>query len=265
MLKIMGIKIKAKEIDQVCPIHNVHLVTAVNLNSEPFCKMCVAEKMEQEKKELVQNFKKDNITSYLTDVSLVAKKSDYTKTFSNFKADRGSKEAEMGNSAYKIAQDYIKNPDKPIKALMYGTPGEGKTHLAMAILNKINGEANPPQRCLFIDINILFEKVKRSIGDSTEDWDRFTAIRRLSKADVLVLDDLGSESSMQADVNEATDFIQKLLKPVFDSQERIIITTNLTFEQLQRVYNPKLVSRLLEYSNGRRLNFGGIKDKRLLK
>jgi len=261
MQSLKGIKIKTKKVAQKCPIHDINLVQAAK--GEAFCPQCVQEQMEREKENLVSNFKNDRVKGMLNGFSLVDEASDYGKTFENFKAEKGTKEAQMGNATFQLAKEYIANSKKPIKTFMYGTPGEGKTHLAMAMLNKINEEAAPPQGCLFVNINTLFTYIKRSFDDPTWFWSEYNAIKKLTEADVLVLDDLGSESSMKMSATEASDYKQGILKQILDKQKRVIVTTNLTFDQLQRVYNPKLVSRLLENSNGRRLNFSGIEDKRL--
>ena len=67
----------------------------------------------------------------------------------------------------------------------------------------------------------------------------------------------------QNEATEATEFKQDVLKQILDKQKRLIVTTNLTLKELQQAYNPKIVSRLLSDSRGRRLDFTGISDKRL--
>ena len=121
----------------------------------------------------------------------------------------------------------------------------------------------PPQKCLFVDINNLFDAIYHSKDDPTSWWTEYNAIQFLGDVDVLVIDDFGSESSMRRDATEATEFKQKVLKKILDKQRRLIVTTNLTLSQLQQTYSPKIVSRLLSDSRGRRLDFTGISDKRL--
>lgn len=67
--------------------------------------------------------------------------------------------------------------------------------------------------------------------------------RLLTKVDLLVLDDLGSESSMNRD-KAASDFVQRTLFGILNSRKRIIITANLNAIELSNMYNDKLASRM---------------------
>lgn len=287
MQGLAGIKIPTKKSSEVCPIHHVHLVYMGKVQ-KPFCEACQREQVEQEKQNQVAEFKAQEIRKTLTTRSLVDDPADFKKTFANFEAEKGSKEAQVGNQAYLIAKKFIKDPShkyrdfwikkenqerrrkkleplpfehgKPLTALFYGTPGEGKSHLAMAMLNEINKKGD--QKCLFIDISVLFRKIYESKQNPNSWWTEYNAESLLTSVDVLVLDDLGSESSMTSTTTNATQFRQDILKQIFDRQKRLIVTTNLTLQQLKEVYNPKIVSRLLSNSDGCRLDFTGIKDKR---
>lgn len=261
MQSLEGIAIKTEKSDKMCLKHNIPM--ALDRQGKPFCTECIKEQIKAEKEKQVAKFNHDKIVSILRRKSLVDDVNDFDKLFSNFEADKGSKEAQMGNLAYKVAHELIDNPQKPITALFYGTPGEGKSHLAMSVLNEVNQKSEPPQKCLFVDINNLFDAIYHSKDDPTSWWTEYNAIQFLGGVDVLVIDDFGSESSMRRDATEATEFKQKVLKKILDKQRRLIVTTNLTLSQLQQAYNPKIVSRLLSDSRGRRLDFTGISDKRL--
>ena len=261
MQSLEDIAIKTKKSDKMCLKHNIPM--SLDRQGKPFCMECVREEIAAEKEKQVAKFNHDKIVTVLRRKSLVDNVSDFDKSFSNFKANKGSKEAQMGNLAYKIAHELIDKPQKPMTSLFYGTPGEGKSHLAMSVLNEVNQKSKLPQRCLFVDINNLFDAIYHSKDDPTSWWTEYNAVRFLGGVDVLVIDDLGSESSMRRDATEATEFKQKVLKKILDKQKRLIVTTNLTLSQLQQAYNPKIVSRLLSDSRGRRLDFTGISDKRL--
>lgn len=260
MQSLHGISIPTKESEKVCPIHHVHLVYTDRV--EPFCIKCTAERVEKEKRKAIDDFEINNVKRVLKRDSLVDLPEEYDCTFDNFEAQQGTKEAELKHRAKMIAYEAIKKTDKPIHAIFYGTPGEGKTHLAMSILNAVNDNANPPQKCLFIDINELINRIYSSFKNSNQLWTKDYAIKKLRSVNLLVLDDVGSESSMKSDTSEASNFIQEIMKKVLDGQKRLIITTNLTSQQLSQVYNPKIVSRMFAHSRGYAVDFSGIKDKR---
>lgn len=260
MQGLSGIKVPTKKEKAMCPIHHVHLVSVGKV--KPFCLKCAAEDIEKEKRKMIDDFRVNNVKDVLKRDSLVDIRDEYDCAFDTFKAKQGTKEAQLKHRAKMIAYDAIKMPDKPIHAIFYGTPGEGKTHLAMSILNAVNENADPPQKCLFIDINELINRIYSSFKNTNQLWNQDYAIKKLRSVDLLVLDDIGSESSMKSDTSEASNFIQEILKKVLDGQKRLIITTNLTSHQLSQVYNLKIVSRMFAHSHGYAIDFSGVKDKR---
>lgn len=261
MQGLAGIRIPTKQSSKICPIHHTHMVYTDRFKT-PFCMKCQQEKLRNEKKELDQINTKQVVRKELRRNSLVDNPAEYNHTFDNFKATEGTKEANMKAQARKIAGEYFKNPKASFNTLLYGTPGEGKTHLAMAMLNAVNQYSDPPQRCLFVNVTSLFLAIRSSFDNPMEKWTEKYAVRMLSNADLLVIDDLGSESAMNTSKGEASQFVQRVLYQVTNRQNRIIITTNLTLQELKQAYNPKLVSRLLAGSKGHQLDFSGIKDKR---
>lgn len=259
---LAGIRIPTDTLDETCDIHpDVHLIKFKN--HKPFCPVCQQLKMEQERRNHDRKIVTDSIKNTFYKASLIGNVRDYKKTFDNYSATKGSQEAKVGNQAYKIATEYIKYPDKEMTTILSGQPGEGKTHLAMAIANKVVSESEPPQRVLFVDANKLYSHIKNSWNDPNESWTQFESVKRMSEVDLLILDDLGSESNMKGD-SKASETMQGVLKELLDSQYRLIFTTNLTYNELKQTYNPKLVSRLFANSKGRRLDFTGIQDKRMI-
>lgn len=252
--------LKVTTSDETCPKHGCHLM-GVN-GHEPICPKCEQEKVDREKEELTKQFKIQNVKSVLRRKSLVDDNDTFDVSFSSYEAKKGSLEEAAKYQARMIAGKYYKNPEANFNTLFYGLPGSGKTHLAMSILKAVNDNAQPPQKCLFINMETLFTKIKASFNNPSALWTEDYAIKLIADADLVVLDDLGSESAMR-DQSEATEFTQRILKGILNKQKRIIITTNLTSEQLSHVYNSKIVSRLLRGSKDNTVNFTDISDKRV--
>lgn len=259
MQGLADIRIPTKQSNEVCPIHQVHLVSYGKM--KPFCEMCTAQKINEQKRNLVINFEISNIKNVLKRDSLVDDPNEKKYTFSNFNAEEGTKEWNIKNQARHIAYRYLNGDDK-FNTIFYGTPGEGKTHLAMSMLNAVNDNANPLQKCLFVNVNSLLLTIRKSFDNPEWQWTEEYAVNKLSDVDLLVIDDLGSESAMNITKGEASNFVQRVLYQVTNRQKRIITTTNLSLDQLKRVYNPKLVSRLLANSRNSTIDFSGIADKR---
>ncbi len=260
MKGLANLKIKTLKSTETCPIHHISLEYLKGM--KPFCVECQREETEREKKQQVEDFKIESVRSVLTKLSLVDNASEYNHTFKNFDAPEGTREVQIKKQTRMIAYRYLKDRDDEFNTIMYGTPGQGKTHLAMAMLNAVNDNAKQPQKCLFVNTVSLIQAIKDSWDDPTARWTEKYAIKLLKGVDLLVLDDLGSESAMNVGDKTASQFVQDILYKVTNRQHRIITTTNLTLDQLQRVYNAKLVSRLRAGSRNSAIDFTGITDKR---
>lgn len=250
--------IAPKEVDEICEIHGTR---KVKLYGYTICAECEKQKVELEKQELVKHFAETNIRGALRRTSLVNDQRSLNNRFDNFEAPTNSKEALIKKQARLIAGEYLKYPDKQFNTVLFGEPGAGKTHLAMSMVQAVNDNFNPPRKCLFVDMATLVLKIRNSFKDPTSWWTESNAIRLMTSVNLLVLDDLGSESAMSSG-HEATNFVQEVLFKVTSNQHRIITTTNLDKDGLYSTYNSKLVSRLFERSKGHVINFAGIQDKR---
>ncbi len=140
--------------------------------------------------------------------------------------------------------DYCKNYANNFSShspslLMAGKTGLGKTHLSLAIAGQV---INRGYGVIYASAqNILNklenEKFGRSDNSDTE--------RKLLECDLLILDDLGTEFSTQFTVSAIYNIINSRLL----SDKPTIISTNLSFEQLEKVYSQRISSRILsEYT-----------------
>ena len=81
--------------------------------------------------------------------------------------------------------------------------------------------------------------------------------------DVLVIDDLGTDTARVDANKQASDHTYKTLFKVLNAREgtkTTIITTNLTYTQLKATYDERITSRLS--MNLRVVDFSMIQDKR---
>lgn len=261
MKGLNGIRIPTKKVDAVCPIHHENLVEDIYGRAEPFCVSCAREKLANAKKALDRKNTRDITAKYFNRNSLIDNWVERSYSFDDFKAQQGTKEYAVKQKARHLAGIYLKDRDAKFNTIFFGNPGAGKTLLAMSMLKGINDNANPPQKCIFINVNKLMDKIFASISNPHEIWTKEKAIEIIGSADVAVLDDLGSESAM-TDRGQASEFVQKLLYRISNSKTRLIITTNLTQEQFKRTYNAKIISRLFAGSKNSIVDFSGIEDKR---
>ena len=146
--------------------------------------------------------------------------------------------------------------------LLMGTCGVGKTHLAVAALVEIIG-AGKPGRLLFSNFQDLIQEIQASF-DSDEVPSKSEILRPLLEADLLVLDELGSQ--------KPTTFVQDILYYVINSRynaERVTIFTTNYFDYgtdgekdtLEARIGKRLRSRLAEMT--RRIEITGVPDYRM--
>lgn len=144
------------------------------------------------------------------------------------------------SAVFDYCKDYAANfSSHSPSLLMAGKTGLGKTHLSLAIAGQV---INRGYGVIYASAqNILnkleSEKFGRGSNNDTE--------KKLIECDLLILDDLGTEFSTQFTVSAIYNIINTRLL----SDKPTIISTNLTFEELEKVYSQRISSRILsEYT-----------------
>lgn len=193
------------------------------------------------------------------------------KTFNDFEVYPNEQEADRKilSKALTICER-IKSGEIQNFALI-GAYGVGKTLLASAMLTDINNNSDPQQSCMFVSVPALMDlELSSRLGNvNPSQRDEFIQKRNLveaslARADVVVFDDLGSETTLNAGGREANDTVQKAFFNILEARnDKVnIITTNKDGKALKQIYNGKIISRLLTHHAENVINFKGLKDKR---
>jgi len=129
-----------------------------------------------------------------------------------------------------------------------GVPGVGKSHLAMSILRNLNEIGEKDKSCLFVSIDEMLLRIRNSFDNKESRYTEYYFVDLLSKVDYLVLDDLGAETGGIGTKKTATDFTLRVLYAIANGRQNksTIVTSNLSRPELERMYDPKLVSRLMK-------------------
>lgn len=155
---------------------------------------------------------------------------------------------------YDLANKFIsKFPSSQIKNFVFlGQVGTGKSYLASAICGELQTKGFLPIYLTSTELNNLFLKMHSSIVDKD------LAFSILIGADILVIDDLGTEPLYN---NVTREYLLALISERIDKNRHFIITTNLTTEEMLNRYNERLISRLSDKNKTKFIPFNG-KDLR---
>lgn len=147
---------------------------------------------------------------------------------------RSHMEERVYNSCAEFAHGFGRRPQN---LLMFGAPGLGKTHLSAAIAREVSAGGFSVVYDTAAHIFERFESQKFGREDGEE---VSSDVSRVLNADLLILDDLGTEMT--------TAFVQSALYQIINTRlmekKSTIINTNLTPEKLSQRYTPQIASRI---------------------
>lgn len=175
-------------------------------------------------------------------------------TFESFSLDYYDKEidSKTGISPYNhmskilrycrsYADNFAKNSES---ILMKGATGLGKTHLSLAIANEVIKKG---YGVIYVSAPSLMQKLEKQHFSRDDD----SAIDMLVECDLLIVDDLGTEFHGQFSVSQMYNIFNSRML----ANKPIIINTNLTLRELEKIYTERFVSRII--GNAQKLDFLG--------
>ncbi|EOH94799.1 ATP-binding protein [Enterococcus pallens] len=177
--------------------------------------------------------------------SIVTDQSVWTCNFDNYKiVDHETKDAKFKaqNWANKILNK------ENVHAIFTGTPGAGKTHLAVAIMLEVLEKSGYQRTCGIVNFRELLEQLRNAIDDAEIRREiRRTLVSELKKMDLVVIDDLGAELGRMEKPSEPTTFVLETLQSLAESRQEksTIFTSNLNSSQIYTLYGERIYSRML--------------------
>jgi DNA replication protein DnaC len=164
------------------------------------------------------------------------------RTFAEWDFLKGSRK--MYNVGIRYAEKFRELKKTGIGLLIYGEPGNGKTHLCCCIANALLREYVP---AICVSINGLLGRIKETYNKGGKEAEA-DILRWLAMADLLIIDDLGTEP--------ATEWSVSMIYNIIDSRYRsklpLIITSNLSIDPsktngvLADIYGRRTEDRILE-------------------
>ncbi len=149
----------------------------------------------------------------------------------------GISQKEHMTSVFNYCRDYARYfSKKSTGLLMFGKTGLGKTHLSLAIANKVIDKGYKVYYNSVQNIMNMLEKEHFGKGKAQENIEEM-----LFESDLLILDDLGSEFSTQFTVSQ----LYNIFNTRITNSLPTIISTNLSLHELDEKYTQRIASRIV--------------------
>lgn len=140
--------------------------------------------------------------------------------------------------------DFVNNFDVLNSPNLYfsGPTGVGKTFLSKCIALEVLKKGHT---VLYLSAPAMFDIIYRSKYPADNTEDRVAAYDDILNADLLIIDDLGTESPSAAKYTELLTLLDYRSGKNIKTRCRTIISTNLDPQDLHKVYSERIVSRIL--------------------
>lgn len=238
-----------KQTKEVCPKCGNNLTKIITPHgTKVTCKECAMRKNDELERAQVRAAKERKRFDIFNSISMFSSQDMRQKTLANYEVDPNNLEQTKGKNV--IEQMISKFKDgKPAHGILGGRTGTGKSHLAMALCNELLEIDDFKNIIVFMNWNDFVSKgfrgwKDRNIAETVE-----RALDVMKTADFVVIDDLGSELTGVSKQEKSQDIAWLLQVLDARTSKSMLITTNLSSEEIKQNYGERALSRILSNMN----------------
>lgn len=148
-----------------------------------------------------------------------------------------SKVDNLDQASQKKLSDFMENPKNFL--VLCGSPGIGKTYFCAALMEWTIKKFDFYR---YWNEKILFQKLRETFG---EKGDYISYLHYMLDSQLVIIDDIGSQKPSEWKEEVLFDAIDIR----YNSMMPTIITSNLTKNEFEKLYHPRLASRLFAAEN----------------
>lgn len=232
--------------DDYCEKHDYYkrYFARIDKNICPFCEREIKDKEQEEKNLIKYQEEQARKREYFLNKYSSLNEEIQQATLDNYKVE-SQEEKNALEFAKRIADEFIQEAKNNV--ILIGKSGTGKSHLSHGIAK----EVSDTKKWVVPYVNMV-DFMTRINYDNKE-----SMISRIVNAELVVIDDLGSEMESK--------FTKDIIYEIFDKRTRTIVTTNMTGEQLIERYGNRTYSRIMKgVDKDHFMKFENMKDRRRL-
>lgn len=161
--------------------------------------------------------------------------------FSDKPGNKNISPRELAKENLEFCKNYARDFDSHNRSLLlYGGAGLGKTFLSTCIAKKLIDDG---KNVMYQSAVTMFGYYMDYIFNRIEAQEARNEFAKLKKCDLLIIDDLGAESTNA----QMSAFLFELLNDRILSDKKTLISTNYNLQEIAKTYSERIHSRIMQH------------------